>query len=173
MSCDKGCAAVVRKRHNVRYLAKTLEEYGDNSGNLITILQKAQEIYGYLSREIIEHIASALDLKPANVYGVATFYTQFRFNPVGKYIIMLCIGTACHVNGSQKIADIIYEELGITDGETTQDGMFTLMCVACIGCCSLSPVMMIDGETYGILTKEKVKAAFDWLRTGGTQGVKI
>ena len=87
--------------------------------------------------------------------GVATFYTQFRLQPIGKYLIMLCQGTACHVNGSERIEAAIMEELKIKDGETTQDGIFTLKNVACLGCCSLSPVMMINGETYGSLTPEK------------------
>ena len=87
--------------------------------------------------------------------GVATFYSQFRLKPVGKYLIMLCQGTACHVNGSQRIEAAITQELGIADGETTDDGLFTLKNVACLGCCSLSPVMMINGETYGSLTPSK------------------
>ena len=89
--------------------------------------------------------------------GVATFYTQFRLKPVGKYLIMLCQGTACHVNGSELIAAAIKDELGIVDGETTEDGLFSLKHVACLGCCSLSPVMMINGETYGSLTPDKAK----------------
>ena len=87
--------------------------------------------------------------------GVATFYTQFRLTPVGKYMIMLCKGTACHVNGAERIESAICEELSISDGETTEDGLFTLKCVACLGCCSLSPVMMINEDTYGSLTPEK------------------
>ena len=96
--------------------------------------------------------------------GVATFYTQFRLQPVGKYLIMLCQGTACHVNGSERIEAAISEELGIKDGETTEDGLFTLKCVACLGCCSLSPVMMINEETYGSLTPEKTIRILSELR---------
>ena len=145
-------------------LDKALKEYGSAEGSLITILQKAQDIYGFLPREVIEYIAHAMRIKTAKVYGVATFYTQFRFEPIGKYLIMLCMGTACHVNGAKLIEDAITDELGINDGETTQDGLFTLNNVACIGCCSLSPVMMINGETYGLLTGDKVKEVFDELR---------
>ena len=107
-----------------------LEEYKDHSGSLITILQEAQEIYGFLPIDVIYYIAEKTGSTPAKVMGVATFYTQFRLQPIGKYLIMLCKGTACHVNGALKN-------------------------VACLGCCSLSPVMMINGETYGSLTPEK------------------
>ena len=132
-----------------------LEKYGNNSGNLITILQKAQEIYGYLPTDVIYKVAEQTGSTPAKVMGVATFYTQFRLKPVGKYLIMLCKGTACHVNGADRIETALSEELGISDGETTDDGLFSIKNVACLGCCSLSPVMMINDETYGSLTPEK------------------
>lgn len=132
-----------------------LDEYGDVEGSLITILQHAQEIYGYLPTDVLYCIAERIGSTPAKVMGVATFYSQFRLKPVGKYLIMLCQGTACHVNGSQKIEAAIAQELGISDGETTNDGLFTLKNVACLGCCSLSPVMMINGETYGSLTPSR------------------
>ena len=139
----------------------TLDKYAKVPGSLITILQKAQEIYGYLSVEVINHISLATGIKPAKIYGVATFYAQFRLQPVGKYLIMLCKGTACHVNGADIIEEAIGEYLDIKDGETTQDGIFTLNNVACLGCCSLAPVMMVTSsegdETYGNLTKDKVK----------------
>ena len=102
---------------------------------------------------------------PAKIYSVATFYAQFRLQPVGKYLIMLCKGTACHVNGSDMIEEAVCEHLGIKDGETTEDGLFTLNNVACLGCCSLAPVMMVkstDGEeTYGNLTKSSVTKILD------------
>ncbi|MEG1537340.1 MAG: NADH-quinone oxidoreductase subunit NuoE [Clostridiales bacterium] len=160
MSCEKKCCSE-EKQLDFSQLDKVLTQYCGTAGSLITILQNAQEIYGYLPREVIERIADKVDLKPARIYGVATFYTQFRFSPVGKYLILLCQGTACHVNGAKMIAEAVYEELGIQNGETTADGLFTLNNVACLGCCSLSPVMMINGETYGSLTKDKVKAIFD------------
>ena len=162
MSCDKECGEVMRYDHTE--LDKALDKYKGVEGSLITILQKAQDIYGFLPREVIEYISNALRVKPAKVYGVATFYTQFRFEPVGKYLIMLCKGTACHVNGAKAIEDAISDELGISDGETTSDELFTLNCVACLGCCSLSPVMMINGETYGLLTGDKVREIFTSLR---------
>ena len=164
MSCESGCTG--ETRYDYDKLEKAFEELGCNEGSLITILQKVQEIYGYLPRGAIERVAQALKLKTAKVYGVATFYTQFRFEPIGKYLIMLCKGTACHVNGAKTIEDAICDELGISDGETTQDGLFTLNNVACIGCCSLSPVMMINGETYGSLTETKARGILRELRAG-------
>ena len=136
-------------------LEDVLNTYADTKGSLITILQKAQEIYGYLPMDVLEHISQRTGLKPAKILGVATFYTQFRLKPIGKYLILLCKGTACHVNGSDAIEKAITEYLHIQDGETTQDGLFSLKNVACLGCCSLSPVMMINDETYGSLTPKK------------------
>lgn len=140
------------KKSDLTLLKDVLQEYQSVPGSLITILQKAQEIYGYLPVDVLYHIAARIGSTPAKVMGVATFYAQFRLQPIGKYLIMLCQGTACHVNGSERIESAICEELGIHDGETTPDGIFTLKNVACLGCCSLSPVMMINGETYGSLT---------------------
>lgn len=143
------------KPSDLSLISGILNEYASVPGSLITILQKAQEVYGYLPTDVMYRIAEATGNSPAKVMGVATFYTQFRLKPVGKYLIMQCQGTACHVNGSERIEAAITEELGIKDGETTEDGLFTLKSVACLGCCSLSPVMMINGETYGTLTPEK------------------
>lgn len=138
-------------------LEDVLKQYEGSAGSLITVLQKAQDIYGYLPQAAIRHIAHRLGVKPAKVYGVATFYTQFRLKPVGKYVILLCQGTACHVNGSERIETALCEELGIKTGETTEDGLFTLTNVACLGCCSLAPVMMINGQAYGGLTPDKAR----------------
>lgn len=157
--CCKDC-----KKSDLSLLDGVLEKYAKIDGSLITVLQKAQEIYGYLPTDVMYHIAEKMGKTPAKVIGVATFYTQFRFKPVGKYLIMLCQGTACHVNGSEKIADTIYETIGIRDGETTEDGLFTLKHVACLGCCSLSPVMMINEDTYGSLTSAEVKRILTELR---------
>ena len=170
MNCEKGCTGEMR--YDFTELDKVLKEYGKTEGSLITILQKAQDIYGYLPREVIEFIARALKLKPAKIYGVATFYTQFRFEPVGKYLILLCMGTACHVNGAKSIEDAICDELGISDGETTEDGLFTLSNVACLGCCSLSPVMMINGETYGLLTGVKTREIINSLKAEAREVVQ-
>ena len=133
-----------------------LETYAEVPGSLIAILQETQDIYGYLPLDVMELISSRTGTPIASVIGVATFYAQFRLQPVGKYLIMLCQGTACHVNGSELISAAITDELGIEDGQTTEDGLFSLKHVACLGCCSLSPVMMINGDTYGSLTPEQV-----------------
>ena len=133
-----------------------LDKYADVKGSLISILQKTQEIYGYVPIDAVYHIAERTGLTPAKIMGVATFYAQFRFQAVGKYLIMICKGTACYVNGANAIADAVMEELGIGDNETTADGLFSLSLVSCLGCCSLAPVMMINEDTYGSLTPEKV-----------------
>lgn len=145
-------------------LKDVLEKYRDIPGSLISVLQKVQELYGFLPQDVLTHVAGELKIPPAKVFGVATFYTQFRFKPVGKYLILLCQGTACHVNSSQKIEQAINEELEIEDGETTKDGLFTLKNVACLGCCSLSPVMMINEDTYGNLTPDKTRKILKSLR---------
>ncbi len=139
-------------------LSHVLAEYGDTQSNLITILQKAQDIYGYLPKDVMYHIAEKIGISPAEVIGVATFYSQFRLSPIGKYLIMSCQGTACHVNSSERVSAAISEYLGIKNGETTQDGLFTLENVACLGCCSLAPVIMINGEAYGNLTPDSAVA---------------
>lgn len=138
-------------------LEDVLAKYADVKGSLITILQKTQEIYGYIPIDAVYHIAERTGSTPAKVLGVATFYSQFRFQAVGKYLIMLCKGTACYVNGADRIAEAVKEELGIGDNETTADGLFSLSLVSCLGCCSLAPVMMINEDTYGSLTPDKVK----------------
>lgn len=145
-------------------LAPVLDQYAKTPGSLITILQQAQEIYGYLPVNVIYHIAEQTGQTPARVMGVATFYTQFRFQPVGRHLIMLCDGTACHVNGSTAIAAAIQEHLGIGNGETTADGAFSFSIVACLGCCSLSPVMMVDEESYGSLTPDKAIEILESIR---------
>ena len=145
-------------------LLPVLKKYAGTEGSLITILQQAQDIYGYLSMELISHIAKEANIKPAKVYGVATFYSQFRMRPVGKHHILLCQGTACHVVGSKKIENAISEAIGVSEGETTADGLFTYSNVACLGCCSLAPAMMIGDVTYGSLTPEETKNIIEDIR---------
>ena len=140
------------KTVDLSLLDSVLKEYAPVKGSLITILQHTQDIYGYLPKEAIELISEKTGIAESEILGVATFYTQFRFEPVGKYLIMLCQGTACHVNSSELIL------------QTTEDGLFSLKCVACLGCCSLSPVMMINEDTYGSLTPDKTKKILKELR---------
>ena len=164
---EKNCCGGANQEQ-FRELDLVLDKYAKVPGSLITILQQTQDIYGYLSVEAINHISEATGIKPAKIYGVATFYAQFRLQPVGKYLLMLCKGTACHVNGADHIEEAVSEYLNIKDGETTEDGLFTLNNVACLGCCSLAPVMMIRSsegdETYGNLTKDKVQQILGEIR---------
>ncbi len=124
---------------------------------LIPILQEVQEKEGYLSRQSIVKISKQLNLPESKVYGVASFYNQFRFQPGGKYEIQICRGTACHVQGSLKILEILEGELCIKHGETTREGLFSLEVVACIGACGLAPVISINGEFFAKVTAEKIK----------------
>jgi NADH:ubiquinone oxidoreductase 24 kD subunit len=151
---------------NLALLEPTLEKYASVPGSLITILQNAQDLYGYLPIDLMAYVALRTGVKPAKVLGVTTFYTQFRTQPVGKNLILLCKGTACHVNGAGAIEQAIREELGVEEGEITPDGLFTYNNVACLGCCSLSPVMMVNEDTYGTLTPKKTKQILADIRKG-------
>ncbi len=132
-----------------------IAKYQGKNGNMIPVLQQTQSIYGYIPRKAFIKLNAELGLKLSDMYGVATFYSQFRLNPVGKYIIKVCHGTACHVQNATKITEALEDVLKVGDGETTEDNLFTLESVACLGCCSLAPVMMIDGESYGKLDGKK------------------
>lgn len=129
----------------------------NQEGALIPLLQSAQDSYGYIPEKAIHYISEVVGIPAAEIYGVITFYSQFRLKPLGKHVIRICEGTACHVNGAKNIVRVLQNELGIGVGETSEDGLFTLQSVACLGCCSLAPVIMIDNETYGSLTAEKTK----------------
>jgi len=144
---------------DLKLLDSLLDKYKNKKGNLIPILQGAQNIYGYLPTEAFLKISEVTGLKLTEMYGVATFYTQFRLHPVGKHIVKICHGTACHVQNATAISEAIEDALEVKDGETTPDRLFTLESVACLGCCSLAPVMMIGDNTFGKLT--------------GSQAVKI
>lgn len=133
-------------------LTPLIEKFKGKKGNLIPLLQGAQSIYGYIPEEVFKKISAETGLSLSDMYGVATFYAQFRLKPAGKHIIKVCHGTACHVQNADSITDAIKEALDVKDGETTADKLFTLESVACLGCCSLAPVMMIGEETYGKLT---------------------
>ncbi|MDO4539958.1 MAG: NADH-quinone oxidoreductase subunit NuoE [Syntrophomonadaceae bacterium] len=161
MSCQcKGDAACCQPdiEAGMAALDALIDRYGDDPGNLITVLQGAQDIYRYLPLPVMQHIAQRMDIRSSRVYGVATFYAQFRFEPVGKHLILLCQGTACHVNGADQIETALADELKLKMGETSADQLFTLSSAACLGCCSLAPVMMINGTAYGPLTPDKARA---------------
>lgn len=156
---------------DVSLIEPYLAEYKNNKDNisLITVLQKTQDIYGYLPVELLEYISKHTGIKLAKIMGVVTFYTQFRTKPAGKHLILLCQGTACHVNGSAEIETAVRDYLKVGEGEISSNGLFTYNNVACLGCCSLSPVMMIDGKAYGNLTKEgAVKILKEIEEDGGT-----
>ncbi len=147
-------------------------QYEGEEGKLIPALQKVQETDGYISRERMLEIHRQSGVPLAQVYGVATFYAQFRFHPVGKHIVRVCHGTACHVSGANGITEALEEELGVANGGTTPDRLFTLDTVSCLGCCSLAPVIMIDNDTYGNLMPKKIKKIVQGYREIAQQAVK-
>jgi len=148
-------------------------KYKGRKGNLIPLLQQTQDLYGFIPREAFYKIHRETGLTLNELYGVATFYAQFRLKPAGKHIIKMCHGTACHVQQVTAITDELIDTLGVKDGETTSDGLFTIETVACLGCCSLAPVMMIGDETFGKLTpKEAVKIIREVRRSEGGTGTE-
>lgn len=134
-----------------------LWRYDGAPGELIPLLQSAQDHFGYIPRRAISYISGVTGVPESDIYGVITFYSQFRLQPMGKYVIKACDGTACHVQNSRTIIGTLEDELGIEVGGTTEDGLFTLSTVACIGCCSLAPVIMINDDTHGRLTPQSVR----------------
>ena len=123
---------------------------------LISILHKAQELYGYLSQEVMNEVAKEMNIPTAHIWGVATFYHYFSLKPKGKYSISVCLGTACYVKGAEEILNTIRAELKIDFGQTSEDNLFTLQEARCLGACGLAPVMMIDDKIYGLLNPKKV-----------------
>ena len=145
------------KAVQVENIRSELEEFSPSTSSLIPILQEIQSKHGYIPREFMEEIGDYLNIPPSKVYSVASFYSQFRFEPLGDHLIKVCHGTACHVKGAENVTETIESELGINMGETTEDDKFTMERVACLGCCSLAPAMMIDDTVYGNLTRDKIK----------------
>jgi NADH-quinone oxidoreductase subunit E len=137
-------------------LKNVLADYSGDREELIPILQDTQEVFRYLPAAAMREIARFLNITENTVYGVATFYAQFKLTPLGKKLIRVCRGTACHVRGSAKVLAEMEKQLGVKAGETTPDMEYTLETVACIGACALAPTMTIDGETYGKMTTKKV-----------------
>lgn len=142
-------------------MQKVFDQYRDYKGGLIPVLQEAQNIYGYLPKEVLQQIAKELRIPFSKVYGVCTFYAQFHLKPRGRNIIRVCLGTACHVRGGSKIFEAAQEALGVGQGGTTGDLKFTLETVACIGACGLSPCMMINDDTHGRLVPKQVAGIFE------------
>ncbi len=135
-------------------LLKLIAEHGDDKGALMPILQKAQDIYGYLPIEVQTIISDELNVPLEKIYGIVTFYSQFSLYPKGKYKVSVCLGTACYVKGSGDIFNKLQELLGIKDGECTPDGKFSLESCRCIGACGLAPVLTVNEDVYGKLTLE-------------------
>ncbi len=143
-----------------------LESHGAvSTDHLIPLLQEIQEREGYLSRAAIEELAAALKLSPPRIYGVATFYNQFRFAPLGEHVIEVCRGTACHVKESLSLLQHLQRRLKLRDDGNSRDNRFSVLTVACLGACSLAPVIKLDGEFYGHLTVEKLDALLDAVDT--------
>ena len=138
-------------------ILEILKNSEGEKGNLISILQTIQERYNFLPMYVLSFISEELDLPLAEIYSVATFYTQFKFQPVGKNHIICCDGTACHVKKGTLLLSWLENDLGIKSGETREDHEFSLESVACLGCCAISPVCVINGKIYGELTTKKLR----------------
>lgn len=154
--------------HSGSELAEILARHPAQRGSLIPILQDVQEWIGYLSEDALKQIEQRLGISVNEIYGVATFYTQFRFQPPGDHTVHVCQGTACHVRGGQLILREFEEQLAIAAGDTTSDGVFSLQRVACLGCCALAPVVSVDGKVHAGVTRKKVPTILAEYR--GTKG---
>lgn len=149
-------------RRKFEKVNEIIERHGKEQSALIPILQEVQEEYRYLPEEILAYIAVAMDLTPASVYGVATFYAQFSLAPKGKYLIKICDGTACHVRGSDPVKEAIWKRLQLSqEKKTTEDLRFTVETVSCLGACGLAPVVMINERIYGQMTPEAINIIID------------
>ena len=137
-------------------LPALIEKYQNESGTVIGLLQDIHEEYGYLPEDILEQTAKDIDVPLSTLYSLATFYSSFRLEPMGKHHICTCVGTACHVKGAADILSTFERELGIKMGETTADKLFTLEAVMCIGCCGLAPVLKVNENVHGLMTKKEV-----------------
>lgn len=138
-------------------LRQLLEKHESEPGALIPILQEIQESFGYLPEEALVFVSEEVGIPLGKIYGVVTFYSQFYLSPRGKNIIRVCHGTACHIGGAERISEAVSEELGVDEGSTTEDGEFTVERVACLGCCSLAPCLMVNDETHARLSPRKIK----------------
>ena len=141
---DLGIVDSIARKHSVE------------RGAVIPILQEVQDTLGYVPKSAIMRIATDIDVPASEIYGIVTFYAQFRLEPLGKYLIKVCHGTACHLCGAEMVADTIAQVTGAKEGETSEDKIFTVERVACLGCCSLAPCIMINSDTYGRLTPESI-----------------
>ncbi|MBM4350367.1 MAG: NADH-quinone oxidoreductase subunit NuoE [Deltaproteobacteria bacterium] len=148
------------------------KEFKGMANELIPMLQRVQRMLGFLPEQALLEIARLTGLSTARVYGTATFYAQFRFQPAGKYIIRVCRGTACHVKGSDRLLDTIGEYLQVAPGQMTPDGLFTIETVACFGSCALAPVMVINDSVYGSLNRSRALKLLDETRVREEANIK-
>ena len=148
---------VAKSEVDLSVVDEVIARHGIGANKAIPLLQDIQAQYGYLPAQALHYLAGQTECTPAQIYGVVTFYSQFRLMPVGKHMIRVCHGTACHVQGAERISQAVSDLLGIEDGETTEDGLYTIEKVACLGCCSLAPVIMVDDTVYGKLTRAQVQ----------------
>ncbi|SEF38588.1 NADH-quinone oxidoreductase subunit E [Caloramator fervidus] len=148
----------------LRQLEEYIDSLSNKEGALIPVLYKAQEIFGYLPKDVQLFIARKLGIFAAKVYGVTTFYSYFTMQPRGKHVINICMGTACFVKGADKILEEIKKELDIKEGNMSKDGMFSVDTLRCVGACGLAPVVMVDGKVYGRVKVEDVKGILDEYR---------
>lgn len=137
-------------------LKVVLKEHKDQPGGLMPVLQEAQNIYGYLPKEVQRMIAEGLNISLSKVYGVVTFYSQFSLEPKGKYQVSVCLGTACYVKGADKVLEEIEKVLQLKSGECSEDGLFSIDATRCVGACGLAPVILVNDEVYGKVTVEQV-----------------
>ncbi|MGI6718327.1 MAG: NAD(P)H-dependent oxidoreductase subunit E [Bacteroidales bacterium] len=144
-------------KQEVEKLIQVCKEHGNKPSEVINVLHKAQKIFGYLPAEVQEIIALELNVPIAKVYGIVSFYTFFTMKPKGKYPISICLGTACFVRGAEKLLDEVKKITNLEVGETTEDGIFSLSCLRCVGACGLAPVLIVGDKTYGRVTADKVK----------------
>jgi NADH-quinone oxidoreductase E subunit len=146
------------------YVERLAAHYGGGKRALLPMLQDIQEQHNYLPRPLLEQVACTLDVSRAHVYRIATFYKAFSLEPRGKYVIQVCLGTSCHLRGGPQLAESIHHQLGISPGETTPDGLFTLETVNCLGACALSPVMLVGKDYHAQVTPERVARILDRYR---------
>jgi len=146
------------------------KQYADSY--LIAVLHKAQELFGYLPREVMDEVAETLQIPTAHIWGVATFYHYFNLEPIGRHVISVCMGTACFVKGAQQVLDVLKKELNVEVGKTTGDMLFTLQEARCLGACGIAPLIMIDDKIYGELDAKKTVDIINQYRKAGAESQK-
>lgn len=155
------------KCNKFKDLEEFIKEGNDDESSLIAVLHRAQNLYGYLGREVQEYIAERLNIPESKIYGVITFYSYFSTEPKGKYVISICTGTACFVRGANDILEDFKKVLGVKEGETTKDGLFTVDTLRCVGSCAIAPVVLVNDKVYGHFAKSQVNELINNLRELG------